>query len=218
MRSSTRAAPGHPAVIVETRNTLEMDGCMKIELTLLRPIRRSNDPMHLKLAPLLDIPLVDPLIMFFHVSSTSLRYNPAGAIPRGEGRFWDTRDYPDGTFYGNFKPYIWLGAEERGLAFFADNDKGWELNVDDKDNAKSTPAVELIRKDGVLTMRINLIQKPVTLTEPRTIVFGLMASPAKPMPKNWRTRPMAWMGSQYWGSDRVSPPAIRVTATSVRST
>jgi len=187
----------HPAVIVETRNTLDMDGCMKVELTLL-PGTKNEELRTLSL----DIPLVDALVKLFHVSSTSLRYNPAGRIPSGEGHFWDTRDYPDGTFYGNFLPYIWLGAEERGLAFFADNDKGWELNVDAKDDAKSTPAVELIRQDGVLTMRINLVQKPVTLTEPRTIVFGLMASPGKPMPKNWRTSPMTWMGSQYWGSDR----------------
>jgi hypothetical protein len=50
-------------------------------------------------------------------------------------------------------------------------------------------------------MRINFVQKPITLTDPRTIVFGLMASPGKPMPEDWRTVETAWMGSQYWGSD-----------------
>ncbi len=187
----------HPAVTVQTRTTTEVDGCMKVELTLVPgPEKQALRTLHL------DIPLHDELIALYHVSSTSLRYNPAGAIPQGDGRFWDTRDYPDGTFYGNFLPYIWVGAEERGLAFFADNDKGWVLNVNPEDDKQSTPAVELIRQNGVLTMRVNLVQKPILLTEPRTIVFGVMASPAKPMPENWRTRPMAWMGSQYWGSDR----------------
>ena len=187
----------HPAVVVQTRTTTEVDGCTRFELTL-EPGTGNQELRTLAL----DIPLVDDLMPLFHVSSTSLRLNPAGATPEGDGRFWDTRDYPDGSWYGNFKPYIWLGAEERGLAWFADNDEGWVLNVDEEDAAKSTPCVELIRKDGTLTLRVNLVQKPITLTEPRTIVFGLMASPGKPMPKDWRTKPLAWMGSQYWGSDR----------------
>jgi len=170
---------------------------MKVELQLL-PGTRGEEIKALWL----EIPLVDELMPLYHVSTTNLRFNPAGNTPSGDGRIWDTRDFPDGAWYGNFKPYIWLGAEERGLCWFADNDAGWVLDVDPSDPAKSAPSVEFIRENGVLTMKVNLVQKPFTITEPRNIVFGLMASPAKPMPQNWRTAPTSWMGSQYWGSDR----------------
>ncbi len=186
----------HPAVNVKTLTTTEIDGCMKVEL-ILEPGKSNRKLQSLQL----DIPLVDDLMPLYHVSTTSLRSNPAGSIPQGEGKFWDSRDFPDGSWYGNFKPYIWLGAEERGLAWFADNDAGWVLNVDLNDPEKSTPSIELIREDGVLTLRINLVQKPIMLDEPRKIVFGLMASPGKPMREDWRTLETAWMGSQYWGSD-----------------
>jgi len=43
----------------------------------------------------------------------------------------------------------------------------------------------LRREKGVLTLRVNLVQKAIQLEKPRQCV-GLMATPAKPMPKDWR--------------------------------
>jgi len=187
---------------IRTRTTTEYDGCMKVELTLLPGALDSL---------CLDIPLQDSVAPLLHCSTTSLRVNPATATPAGEGVMWDSRQFPDGEWYGNFKCYLWLGGEERGLCWFADNDAGWELDVNEQQPAKSAPCLELRREKGVLTLRVNLVQKPVTITTPRTITFGLMASPAKPMPKDWRkvsfSTPykdypnISWMGSEYWGSD-----------------
>jgi len=171
----------HPGVTVKTRSSVEYDGCMKVELELLPGAQKQE----LK-SFWLEIPLKDELMPLWHVTTAGLRQNPAGSTPPGSGDFWDSRKFPDGNWYGNFKPYIWLGAEERGLCWFADNDRGWELDVDPKDPDKTAPCLVLNRKAGVLTLRVNFIQKPVTITEPRTIVFGLMASPAKPMPQDWR--------------------------------
>ncbi len=53
-----------------------------------------------------------------------------------------------------FVPYIWLGAAERGLAFFAENDKGW---VTEKGTSK-TPTHELVREGDRLTLRVYLDQ------------------------------------------------------------
>jgi hypothetical protein len=199
----------HASVTVKTRTTTEYDGCMKVELELLPP---SLNTEHGTLNTLsLDIPLHDSIAPLFHVSTTSLRVNPAEATPAGEGVIWNSRQFPDGEWYGNFKPYLWVGGEERGLCWFADNDAGWVLDVDEQLPAKSAPSLELIRRDGVLTLRVNLVQKPVTITEPRQITFGLLASPAKPMRSDWRqvtfSTPyqdypnIAWMGAEYWGSD-----------------
>jgi len=195
-----------PGVTVQTRCTTEYDGCMKVEMEL-RPGRKREAVKALGL----EIPLRDSEARLWHCSTAGLRINPAGAVPAGQGDVWDSRRFPDGNWYGNFKPYLWLGGEERGIAWFADNDKGWVLDVDEKDPDRSAPCLVLHRERGVLTLRVNLIQKPILLTQPRTIVFGLMASPAKPMPADWRKitfdSPYAdfpnirWMGSEYWGAD-----------------
>ncbi len=187
----------HPAVNIQTRATLEYDGCMRFELTLLPGSEAGKELETLQL----EIPLREELMPFWHVSTTSLRWNPIGRTPDGEGIIWDSRDFPDGTWYGNFKPFIWLGAEERGISWFADNDRGWVLDVDTQNPRESAPSLELERREGALILRVHFVQKPIVIEEPRHIEFGLMASPAKPMPEDWRTARIAWMGAQYWGSD-----------------
>lgn len=200
-------------VTVRSRVTTEYDGCARVELTFAPTEGESAS-----LQPLtLEIPLRDGMAPLWHASDTAIRGNPAGHTPEGDGIVWTSReDYGSGRsnapdFRGNFIPYVWFGAEERGLCWFADNDAGWV-----RDDESDAPALTLHRKDGVLTLRAHLVQKPVTLDKPRTIVFGLMATPAKPMPENWRNRifrrmwaaagepdgyqPYRWMGAQYWGS------------------
>lgn len=199
----------HPAVSVETRCTTHYDGVMKVEMSL-KPGEEGEQLEKLWL----DIPVRDAMAPLFHgAMSGRIRLNPAGKVPAGTGRVWDARDMWAPHFYGNFHPYLWVGAEERGICWFADNDRGWELDVNPSDKKKSVPCQELIRQDDTLLMRVNIIQKPVTLEEPRKIVFGLMATPGKPMPKNWcnvffrarypHSRKIHWMAAQYWGSPTV---------------
>ena len=192
----------HPAVRIKTRTVTEFDGCMRVKVTL-QP--GEGDAKLEDLA--LEIPVKNELAPLFHVTTTGLRRNPSGSVPAGDGRIWDSRDFPDGEWYGNFHPYLWVGAEERGICWFADNDRGWVLDVKDGEFA---PSQELIRRDGTLTIRINLVQKAVKIEQPREIVFGLMASPAKPMRTDWRQFQfnrryedfphITWMGSTYWGT------------------
>jgi hypothetical protein len=192
-----------PTATLRTRCTTEYDGCMKVELTLgPGKVRRALKSLAL------EIPLADVEAPLWHCCTTGVRINPAGATPPGEGDVWDSRMFPDGEWYGNFKPYLWLGGEERGLCWFADNDRGWVLDV--RKDAQA-PCLVLHRERGVLTLRVNLVQKPVVITRPRRIVFGLMATPAKPMARNWRaitfgwdrrgSPAIHWMGSEYWGAD-----------------
>ena len=170
----------HDAVKVQTRTITEYDGCMRVEMQLA-PGAEQQQLENLTL----DIPIKDSEVPLWHVSTTGSRLNPVGEPPEGTGHIWDTRDFPDGEWYGGFRPYIWLGGERRGLSWFADNDKGWVLDVDPEEGTYD-PAFSLHRKDGVLTLRVHFVQKPITLKEKRQITFGLMASPAKPMPDGWR--------------------------------
>lgn len=195
----------HPAVQVRTRTITEYDGCMRVEMTL-QPGDEGTELQDL----VLDIPIRDDLAPLFHATTTALRRNPSGSTPKGEGRIWDSRDFPDGEWYGNFHPYYWLGGPERGIAWFADNDRGWVLNATPENPSKSVPCQELIRKGDTLTLRVNFVQKPITLEQKRTIVFGLIASPVKPMRRGWRRilfrrsygdyPSITWLGSVWAGT------------------
>ena len=97
---------------------------------------------------------------------------------------WEARqqmnwDVHDPTKQWNFAPYIWLGAEERGLAWFGDHTEGYV--TDGKSSIQ-----RLFIEPGKVVLRVELIQQPVTLDTPRTFEFGLQASPTKPMRADWR--------------------------------
>jgi hypothetical protein len=68
---------------------------------------------------------------------------------------------------------------DRGLYWFADNAAGWQ-------QSKARDAQEVVRRGDVAEVRLNLLAEPVTLDKPRTIVFGLLPFPARPMPEKWR--------------------------------
>ena len=168
------------AVNVTAVATTEIDGVMKLELTL-KPGTRRQELRSL----VLDIPLKAEQVPLFHAVTTAVRVNPMGELPGGEGVVWDNNRFPNGDWPVPFVPYLWLGGGERGLCVFANNDKGWVRAHDGKRNFK--PAQEIIRRGDTVVIRLNLVQEPITLDEPRTITLGLMASPGKPIPyKDWR--------------------------------
>jgi len=99
---------------------------------------------------------------------------------------------------------VWVGEEGRGLTWFAANDRDWIIDTTDK-----TAALALERQGDALTLRVRLIQKPAVLKRTHTITFGLMATPAKPMPDGWRQaglfsggrRNTTFLGMcMYWGA------------------
>jgi hypothetical protein len=183
---------------------VEEDGCARIALTLtpegrhLTPVRRVW----------LEIALKDAEVPLCHlVGMNSMRHNYAGAVPRGgtvtwiqqpwrPARFavepfaagqtpdsyevWDaTKNMHWGGQRWNFAPYVWLGAEERGLAWFGDHTGGY---VTESGRGIQRLAIE----PGRVVLRVELIQRPVALREPHTFEFGLQASPTKPMRPDWR--------------------------------
>ena len=140
------------------------------------------------------IPVHDELVTLMHACGDGLRFNYAGVIPTGTGRVWDSSKAARNSIIGDYAPYIWVGSEERGICVAGENDAGWVT-------AGKGPCQELVRHGASLDLVLNLIDAPVTLDTPRTIQFGIMATPAKPMPSDWRR----WCG---WGSWRI-PDADR---------
>jgi len=102
--------------------------------------------------------------------------------PDKKGRIWTTLDTgKNGSrmVVGSFYPCVWLGNEQRGLLWWADNDRGW---VPDD----ALPAHEVIRTEKEVILRQNIIGTPFMLDKERTIIFSYMASPFRPLVKGWR--------------------------------
>lgn len=155
---------------------VEFDGLYKVTMTL--------DP---KQATALDrlqivLPLDEAMADYIHGSAAEIRSGfYYGPMPKGQGKIWDCISLGDATMTkGSFVPYVWVGSPVGGLAWFADSDEGWVPS-------DTTPAIEIQRhRDGQVEFVLNLISEPFTLDKPRTLTFGLQASPAKAMYDRWR--------------------------------
>ena len=181
MAATYAATARDDAVIIDSTSVTEIDGCMKLTLTLKPGVKKQE----LKRLTL-DIPLKAEHVPLWHAVTTAIRVNPMGETPKGAGVVWDSNKFPNGDWIGAFVPYLWLGGVERGLCVFGNNDKGWVLNWNEK--KEFTPCQEMIRSGDTVTIRLNLVQKPIVIDEPRTIVIGLQASPTKPIAyKDWRS-------------------------------
>jgi len=175
----------------------DYDGMMRVGLVLAptptAAVRRLS----------LAIPLVDHSARYMHAVGDGLRHNYAGFTPPGQGRIWDSSRANKLEIVGTFFPYLWLGDGERGLCWFADTDRDWVLD-------EKTPTLDLTREEKTLLLRIHFITRPQELRREHHIVFGLQATPAKPMPEGWRRwiagppvaggRQVHWVGATfYWG-------------------
>ncbi len=189
------------AVKGRTQMTMEYDGCAKMTLTFEPTDDQPVDALRLV------IPLLDQEMPLMHAVGDGIRFNYAGKVPAGEGRVWGSDKASRSQILGTFLPYLWVGGESRGLCWFAGNDRDWVL-----DPQEQVPALELRRVGKALELVVNLVQMPAALGRPRTVVFGLMATPARPMPENWRRMGVTSgvpaehnykiLGmSMYWGAD-----------------
>ncbi len=189
------AGPLHGKTITE----IDFDGCMKVTMKLKQKGGETIDSLELV------IPVKDEVAPLMHACGDGLRINYAGAVHEGQGEVWTSTRASRADLMGTFLPYIWVGHEGPGLCWFGANDRDW---VVDPENEVAAQA--LVREGDTLYLRVRLIQMPATLEREHTVVFGLMASPAKPMPKDphWRRMGLTGGGStvttflgmcMYWG-------------------
>ncbi len=159
---------------MKTLGEFDYDGMLKLTLQLVpKKTKKKIDNFYI------DIPVKESIAKLFHAAGSGNRSNPAGYIPDGEGLIWGCRSIPH--VLPNFIPYIWVGGAEKGICYAADWDKDWIHSTNSKEHA-----VELHRSnDGSISIRLNLINH-APLAREREIVFTLLATPVKPMPKDWR--------------------------------
>ena len=173
--------------------SIEYDGVAKLSLRL-EPAKERVDALRLV------IPLRTGEAWLMHPVTDLLRFHYAGRIPDGsgtlwdysgrtnavrytqtgkpdaDGKVWDSRHVGRNQLPAPFVPYIWLGGTERGICWFAENDRDWNLDP-------QRPALEIRRQGEATSLIVHLFTRPTSLTRPRTLTFGLMATPAKPMPE-----------------------------------
>jgi hypothetical protein len=98
---------------------------------------------------------------------------------------WNSIEQPYPSFcrafeVSNFMPNIWIGNDDVGLYFGAENDQGWTV-----DGPK--PAQEILRQGDRVVFRMNVIREPTRIEAAgRRFHFVLLPTPAKPEPPDWR--------------------------------
>ena len=77
---------------------------------------------------------------------------------------------PDTAVKMGFRPYVWLGDDDRGLAWFSESDRDWHV-------APGTPATEVVRDGDRVVLTLHLISSPMRL------------APESRRPEAWDTAP-----------------------------
>ena len=95
-----------------------------------------------------------------------------------------------GKWQGHFMPYVWLGNEDRGLAWCCESDQGWLLE-------QSTNALQVRTEGNLVLFAAAFLDHQETINTPLTLSFGLQATPAKPVSFAWRAKARMYHGVQY---------------------
>ena len=183
VRATARGRSHAENLTLEGETSLEFDGMMWIRLTVSpRGDSAELDEMAL------ELPYSSENAEIIHWWSGAREFrNPRtvhiGAVRESEGTIFRSNDrkrvnHPK-QLAGNFIPYVMLTGDRRGMAWFAENDRGWT-------RTKKTPAVEVVRGGGEVVLQLNIVSRPLTLHGPRTVEFGLHPIPIKPRLPYWR--------------------------------
>ena len=83
-----------------------------------------------------------------------------------------------------FVPYVWVGTERGGVAWFCETNHTWRPQG-------AGNAVEIVHTGDGVDLVARFIATKTTLAKPMRLTFGFMATPVKPLPPAWRDwRPM----------------------------
>ena len=135
----------------------------------------------------LEIPLKKELFQLYHMFPGGEKYCYDGSVIKNSSTSGSGAIPKDG-FYIPFKPILWLGNDELGLGWFAENDRFWQ-----NDDGKRSIEIILTEKEAVLRVRL-LDSHPKEWSKdpsmgymyyaPIDFHFGFHLTPVKPYPKN----------------------------------
>lgn len=146
----------------EATITVEYDGLVRCDL-VLRPKQGPITVQELAL----EMPLKAEHAKYFHF------------WPGRWGSSYNSRSVPTEGYQSEFKPFIWLGDEERGLCWFCESDQNFFY-------PKGAKPIEILRRDNQVVLRVLLVSPSQTFQNPLEYTFGFQATPVK------SDRPDAW--------------------------
>lgn len=181
--------------IVNFLNTIDYDGAIDIDFKLMtRGLTVAQvfgvngiKPLKFSLSKLwLEVPLKKEFCSLFHMHVNSEITLSDGSV-RPQTLTSRSGKLPDISAAMPFKPLLWIGNEEYGLGWFAESDRYWQP----EDNNK---AMEIIQDGETVVLRIRLLdsqpntwkgemEKGANLYQPIDFHFGFHATPVKPFPK-----------------------------------
>ena len=157
---------------VRTRCKIDYDGMMRVRMELTGKATAKLDGLSI------EIPVTARDGEYYGYWTGARNFRAAcwyGATPKKEGvvfRSDKPRRRKSERIKGSFVPYVTLAGADRGLAWFAENDRGWTKH-DDK------PSVVVERTDSGVTLRLNIIQETTAIEEDLTLEFGLQPAPVR---------------------------------------
>ncbi len=96
-----------------------------------------------------------------------------------DGFAWGTKlteAVNEGTRAFRFYPVVWLGMEDKGLCFFAESRATW--------TSPANQTYRIIKNNATVVLEVNLAAG-LKKGEEFAFDFGLLATPVKPLPKNY---------------------------------
>ena len=182
--------------IIDIRSRVEFDGTVGIDLNLMtRGLtvqqlfgQADAKPIRFKLDKLwLEIPMKKDAVSLYHMYDNSeIKLADGTVLPKND--MSRSGKLPEQSAMFPFKPIFWLGNEDRGLSWYAENDRNWQPADPDQ-------AMEVITDGDAVILRARLLDShPETWTAdyedgayggyaPLSFHFGLTATPVKPFPK-----------------------------------
>ncbi|NOZ20231.1 MAG: hypothetical protein GXP25_03990, partial [Planctomycetes bacterium] len=103
-------------------------------------------------------------------------------VPNEHAKFVLTpylKEWKDNKIELPFDRIVWLTGHRLGVCWFTESKANWN-------NPGSPLPIQITRGDQATTLRLNIITRPTTIDKPIPYTMGLQATPAKPLPKNWR--------------------------------
>ncbi len=153
--------------------TFEYDGMIRVDVTFNPKKEIVLDSM------VVDIPIKAEQSKYLNWTRG---LSASSTVPQHDPRFselhknWGYGSFPEKGFTGSFRPFVWLGDEDRGLLWFAESMKGWNIQDPEK-------VIQIQKGTG---LQVTMIDGPTVFSEASTFTFGLQASPVRPRPQDWR--------------------------------
>ena len=149
---------------VQIRLNITLDGLARADLTL--------QPHHEQAWN------VDSLTLVFPWQTTRSTYMAHTMGERGDREAFYGRS-PDQAASFPFRRWFWLGDLDCGMGLTFEGRGNWF------NQAGAKPIMLDASDHGTRRLSIALINQPLKLSQPRTITFGLMPTPTKPLQSGW---------------------------------